>query len=81
MMEQKDTLKEVASRFPEYAARITHLMLKNDDFREIAEDYQFCIHKLNKLSAQPTENHPLIRHYEKTMLELEEEMQGYLTGE
>ena len=79
MMEQKDTLKELAGRFPEYATQITHLLLKNDDFREIAEDYQFCIHKLNKLSAKPNENHPLIRHYEKTMLELEEEMRGYLT--
>ena len=81
MMEQQDTLKELANRFPEYTSKITSLLLKSVDFREIAEDYQYCIHKLNKLTAHPAENHPLIRHYEKTMLELEEELREYLMKE
>ena len=72
---------ELAKRFPEYASQITNLLLTNNDFREIADDYQFCLHKLNKLSADPGENHPLLRHYKKTMLELEEELQGYFMNE
>ncbi len=81
MMEQQDTLKELANRFPEYTSQITNLLLNSIDFREIVEDYQYCRHKLNKLMAHPAENNPLIRHYERTMLELEEELLGYFAKE
>ena len=81
IMEQKDTSMELAKRFPEYESQITDLLLTNNDFREIADDYQFCLHKLNKLSANPTDNHPLIRHYKNTVIELEEELQGYFIND
>ena len=81
IMEHKDTSMELAKRFPEYASQITDLLLTNDDFREIADDYKFCIHKLNRLSANPNDNHPLIRHYKKTVIELEEELQGYFMND
>ena len=80
-MEQEDILKELTSRFPEYESQILELLIKSNDFREILEDYQFCRHKLIKLSGNPSENNSLIRHYEKTLLELEDEVKGYLSIE
>jgi uncharacterized protein YdcH (DUF465 family) len=78
-MEQNNISMELTNRFPEHGSQISQLLLKNQAFREIAEDYEFCRQKLIRLSENPIENHPLIGHYEKTMLELEEEIMEYLT--
>ena len=79
-MVQKLISEQLSDHFPEYKSQIIQLLLKNNDFIEIAEDYEFCRNKLNRLSANQTENEPLIRHYKQTMNELEEEMMGYFVS-
>jgi hypothetical protein len=78
-MNQHTLSEELINRFPEHASQIYRLLLQNNDFREIAEDYDFCRNKLRRLISHPADNQPLILHYEKTMKELEEEMMGYLS--
>jgi len=78
-MELNNNSIQLSKRFPEFATQITQLLLENNDFREIAEDYEFCMNKLDRFSVNLPENEPLIRHYENTMHELEEEMMGYFS--
>lgn len=80
-MEQNNLMMELSSRFPEHKAQIARLLEENNDFREIAEDYQFCRIKLARLTAHPAENKPLIHHYENTMNELKEDMKEYFLYE
>jgi len=78
-MELKNNSRQLSKRFPEYASQITQLLLDNNDFREIAEDYEYCINKLNRLSVNQPKNETLIPHYKNTMHELEEEIMGYFS--
>ncbi len=78
-MELDNISMELSNRFPEYGSQIANLLLTNQAFREIAVDFEYCRQKLIRFSVDSAGNHPLIMHYEKTMLELEEEIMEYLT--
>jgi len=80
-MEKNNIMNELGNQFPEYEMQIIRLLEENNDFREIAEDFEFCRIKLARLSLDPVGNKPLIRHYADTMDELKEEMKGYFSNE
>jgi hypothetical protein len=64
--------------FPDISDRLSTL-LKDENFRELAEDYLFCAYEVKQLS--PSKNEKLIKEYQETLKELEEELLSYLNTE
>ena len=49
MESDKDILKMAIDNFPEQANRLTKLFHKNQNFREVCEDYFLCKEAMNKI--------------------------------
>jgi hypothetical protein len=73
--------QELIDRFPDYTSQISQLLKNNDDFREIVDDYRFCLKKLGGLTTDPGDVNPLIHHYENAVKDLENDMMEYFVAD
>ena len=67
----------ICSHFPDYRIEIHDLLQTDSNFRELAEDYLFCVNETKQISL--TNNERLTQQYEETLQDLEEELLAYLT--
>jgi hypothetical protein len=80
-MKSNETPLELIDRFPDHASQISQLLKNNKDFREIVDDYRFCLNKLARLTVDPDDVNPFIHHYENAVRDLEEEIMEYFVSE
>ena len=73
-------LTSVISRFPEKADTLTKLFNKDENFRELCEDYYLCMGAINKIIISNTQNRNIMREYKDALKELELEMLLYLNA-
>jgi hypothetical protein len=78
MLSEQDILKMVINKFPEQANRLTELFYKDENFREICEDYVLCIRSMDKIISTTSMTNRILKEYKKALKELENEMLMYL---
>ena len=57
---------------------MTHLYRKDENFREICEDYVLCLESIDKIIVTNKSNNRILEEYKKALNELEIEMLDYL---
>ena len=62
--------------FPNYGEEISLLLSEDQNFKELADDYLLCIYELKHRIASGNEK--LIKQYQETLQDLEEEILSYL---
>jgi len=67
-----DRYNELMTEFPDSRNKIENLLLRDETFKEIAEDYLFCKRELEKLSATKSNN--IIANYTEILKDLKEEL-------
>lgn len=77
---QIDPESELIRSFPESVGKIRELIARDQDFREIADDWFFCKWVLRNLMDSPEIHKQLIREYTEAMLALEEELKMLLAA-
>jgi hypothetical protein len=81
MQSEKDILNMVIDKFPEQANRLTMLFHKNEDFREVCEDYFLCKEAMNKIIITNNRRRKILKDYKTTLKQLEIELLIYLDSE
>ena len=81
MQADKDILGMVVNRFPEYADSLTMLFYKDENFKEVCEDYFLCKEAMNKIIITNTRKRKILKEYKTTLGDLEVEMLMYLDAE
>ena len=81
MLSEQDILKMVIRRFPEQANWLTTLFNKDENFREVCEDYFLCHEAINKIIITNKKKGAILKKYKFAMKELEKEMLIYLDAE
>ena len=81
MLAKQDILSMVINKFPEQANRLTKLFHKDENFREVCEDYFLCHEAINKIIISNKKRGEILKEYEFAMKELEMEMLIYLNTE
>jgi len=81
MYTDSNVLSEVINKFPEKANALALLFQKNENFRDICEDFFLCREAINKIIITDARNRKIIKDYEHALKELELEMLMYLNSE
>jgi len=71
-------LKTIQAKFPQTVYVMTHLYRKDENFREICEDYVLCLESIDKIIVTNKSNNRILEEYKKALNELEIEMLDYL---
>jgi uncharacterized protein YdcH (DUF465 family) len=71
----------IQKKFPDKIKSLDLLMAKDADFLALCEDYEKCVDALHYwCSSDVAEAEDRVREYRKLILELEEEISGFLAG-
>ena len=71
-------LSSVINKFPDKANTLTKLFKKDENFREICEDYYLCVEAINKIIITNSQKKKILKEYKNALKELELEMLMYL---
>jgi hypothetical protein len=74
-------LAAVVGRFPSARARAEELFERDEDFREVCEEYEACRQAEVRLTGRDARAEPLRHEYEKLRARLEQELSRYLEGQ
>jgi len=78
MRTDRDILNTILDKFPEKANILNKLFQKDEDFREICEDYVLCLNSIGKIIITNKRKDRILIEYKNTLIELEIEMLDYL---
>jgi len=78
MQTDQDVLNTVINRFPEKANSMTKLFYKNENFKEVCEDYVLCLHSMTKIIVTNKIHSRIIKEYRAALNELEMELLTYI---
>ena len=79
MKSDQDILNTIRDRFPEMDDSLNILFLKDENFREICEDYVLCLSSIGKIIITNKKN-KILKEYKNALSELELEMLEYLNS-
>ena len=72
----------VIEHFPESAAVVRRLYLRDERFRSVCEDFALSIHSLRRFEARvDADRRPEVEDYRKLLRELEQELRSYLPSD
>jgi len=71
-------LNTIQAKFPQMVYVLTHLYRKDENFREICEDYVLCLESIDKIIVTSKLNSRILEEYKNALNELEIEMLDYL---
>lgn len=78
MQTEQDILNTILDKFPERVNALHKLFLKDENFREICEDYVFCLDSIGKILITNERKDKILKEYENALQDLELEMLEYL---
>lgn len=78
-MDRHHLLEEFINKYPEHAGKMKHMFANDEKFREILDDFLYCRSQLLRMLDHPDKKTPSIEHYQKTIQELEEELNEYMS--
>jgi hypothetical protein len=74
-------LAAVVGRFPSARARAEELFERDEDFREVCEEYEACRQAELRLASGDARAEALRHEYERLRARLEQELSRYLEGQ
>jgi len=78
MYTDSNVLSEVINKFPEKANALALLFQKNENFRDICEDFFLCREAINKIIITDARQRKILKDYKDALKELELEMLVYM---
>lgn len=81
MHTDSNILGAVINKFPENAKTLALLFQKDENFREICEDFYLCNEAINKIIITDVRKRKILKDYKHALKELELEMLVYLNAE
>lgn len=78
MHTDSNVLSAVITRFPGKAKTLEILFQKDEDFREICEDFYLCKEVINKIIITDARKNKVLKDYKDALKELELEMLAYM---
>ena len=76
-----NVLSAVINKFPGKAKALALLFQKDENFREICEDFFLCREAINKIIITDIRKRKILKEYKHAIKELELEMLMYLTSD
>jgi len=80
MQSDQNVLNTVIGKFPEKVNTLTKLFDRDENFREICEDYYLCKEAINKIIITDTRKRKILKEYKHALEELEMEMLVYMNS-
>ena len=80
MHTDSNALSAVITKFPGKARTLEILFQKDEDFREICEDFYLCKEAINKIIITDTRKRKILKEYKHALEELEMEMLVYMNS-
>ena len=78
MQTDLEILKTILDNFPEGANVIDKFCNRDENFREICEDYVLCKNSIKKIIIANTRKGRILKEYKDALIDLEIEMLEYL---
>ena len=78
MHTDSNVLSAVKNKFPGKAKTLEILFQKDEDFREICEDFYLCKKAINKIIITDARKNKVLKDYKDALKELELEMLAYM---